>query len=160
EWIAFTDHYMDYTTLSLAEVTSGLRDVMRDTQATFGHLGPAQLNWRPDEKRWSVAQCFEHLLTGNEMMLRAAREAMNAESVSVWQRLPFLPAFFGRALIRSQAPGAAGKYTAPAKATPTRSAIARDIIERFVEQQRDVVTWIETAYEGRMARANMRSPFI
>ena len=34
---------MDFTTLSLAEVRSGLEEMARDTQATFGSLNAQQL---------------------------------------------------------------------------------------------------------------------
>jgi hypothetical protein len=50
---------VDFTTLSLADVKSGLDEVARDTQVTFGGLDARQLTWRPDAVRWSVAQCFE-----------------------------------------------------------------------------------------------------
>ena len=62
---------MDYTVLSLADVRNGLDDIARETQATFGGFDGRQLNWRPDETRWSVAQCFEHLLTANRLMFLA-----------------------------------------------------------------------------------------
>jgi hypothetical protein len=56
---------VDYTTLSLAEVSTGLDGMAQETQATFGGFDARQLNWRPGAARWSVAQCFEHLLTAN-----------------------------------------------------------------------------------------------
>src|SRR6476646_6382322 len=96
---------MDYTQLTLAEARSALDDVARDARATFGDLGPSQLNWRPDASRWSVAQCFEHLLTSNRFVLRAANAALEGRSRTLFQRLPFLPRLMGPALIRSQAPG-------------------------------------------------------
>jgi hypothetical protein len=133
---------------------------MRDAQATFGHLRRSELNWRPDEKRWSVGQCFEHVLTANELMFRAARAGLTSPSDSIWQRIPVLPSFLGRALIRSQAPGGKGKYKAPAKATPATSAVPSDIVQRFVEQQRDVVAWTEALDEGQASRVNMCSPFL
>ena len=67
---------MDYTRLSLSEVFGALEAVARDTQATFAQLGARPLNWRPGETRWSVAQCFEHLLTANGLLLVAARHAV------------------------------------------------------------------------------------
>lgn len=63
---------MDYTTVPFAEVQAGLDDVAAATQSTFGALDARQLNWRPDATRWSVAQCFEHLLTANRLMEDAA----------------------------------------------------------------------------------------
>lgn len=63
---------MDYTRLSLVEVRNALDDIVRDAEAVFGSLTPSQLNWRPDAARWSVAQCFQHLLTSDDLMLAAA----------------------------------------------------------------------------------------
>jgi len=91
--------------LSLAEVSAGLQDVARETQATFGRFDAQQLNWRLDATRWSVAQCFDHLLTANRLMVQAAEAALsNSQPRTVWQRLPVVPGVLGRLLIRSQAP--------------------------------------------------------
>jgi hypothetical protein len=152
---------MDYATLSLAEVKAGLDDIARDTQATFGSLDARQLNWRPDAARWSVAQCFEHLLVANRLMFRAAEDALDdARPRTMWQRLPILPGVLGRMLIRSQSPGAVRKYKAASKAQPATSDIDADIIQRFVEQHREVVTWLQVLDERQAARAIMTSPFI
>jgi hypothetical protein len=152
---------MDYTTLSLAQVKAGLDGVARETQATFGGFDARQLNWRPDAARWSVAQCFEHLLVANRLMMRAAQDALTDTAPrTLWQRLPVLPGVLGRMLIRSQAPEAVRKFTASPKAQPATSDIAADIIQRFVEQHRDSVRWLEALDERRAARAIMTSPFI
>jgi hypothetical protein len=152
---------MDYATLSLPEVKAGLDDMARDTQATFGHLAVQQLNWRPDATRWSVAQCFEHLLTANQLMVRHAQDALSeAHRRTLWQRLPFLPSVFGRMLIRSQAPGGRRKFAASSRAQPSMSDIGGDIIQRVVEQHHGAVEWIATLDERAAARTIMASPFV
>src|SRR5262249_35848844 len=127
----------DYTTLSLSEVRAGLQDLVRDTRATFGGLDVRQLNWRPDAVRWSVAQCFEHLLMANHLMVQAAEDALGRARPTGWQRVPFLPGLFGRTLIRSRAPEAVRKFTTSSGAQPALSAIGADVIQRFIEQDRD-----------------------
>lgn len=151
---------MDYTTLSLDEVRSGLNAVIRNTETTFGRLSTTQLNWKPDATRWSVAQCFQHLLTSNEMALRAGQSALNGNRTTVWQRLPVLPGLLGRALIRSQAPEATGKYKAPSIVQPAASELSADVLRRFIDQQREAISWMQSLDERRAARANMASPFI
>jgi hypothetical protein len=152
---------MDYTTLSLNDVRTGLEAVGREAEATFGGLDDRQLNWRPDDTRWSVAQCFEHLLTADTLMLGAAHDAMNGtQPRTVWQRLPLLPRFFGRSLIRSQSPTGAKKYKSPSQSRPTTSAIAPDIIQRFVRQHRDAVASLRTVDERSAAHTIMTSPFV
>ena len=152
---------MDYATSSLVDVRNGLDNIAREAQATFGGFDGRQLNWRRDEARWSVAQCFEHLLTANRLMFQGAEDALDeTRPRTLWQRLPVLPGILGRMLVRSQAPTAARKFTAPSKAQPPTSDIAADIIQRFVEQHRDAVAWVQTLDERAAARAIMTSPFI
>src|SRR5262249_10596095 len=79
---------MEYRTLSLVEVSAGLDAVAHDAEQTFGPLDATQLNWRPDDTRWSVAQCFEHLVTINGFMLRAAESALDGTaSPNLWQHV-------------------------------------------------------------------------
>ena len=152
---------MDYATLSLAEVRTGLDAVARDVQETFGRFTARQLNWRPDARQWSVAQCFEHLVTANQLMFRAAEEALDdASPRTIWQRLPVLPGILGRMLVRSQAPGGARKFKAPAKAAPSMRDVAPDVVQRFLTQQRDAVTRVEALDEGKAAGTIMTSPFV
>jgi len=152
---------MDYATLSLADVKSGLEEINREAQATFGGFDAQQLNWRSDAARWSVAQCFDHLLTANQLMLQAAEVALtDAAPRTVWQRLPVLPRICGRMLVRSLAPSSTRKFTAPSKAQPATSEIGADIIQRFVEQHRHAATLVQALDEREAARAIMTSPFI
>jgi len=152
---------MDYTTLSLALVKSGLEEMARDTMATFGHLGVHQINWQPDVSRWSVAQCFEHLLNANRLMFQAAKAALApGHRPTFWQRLPILPGVLGRALIRSQTPTATRKFTANRLAHPSSSDITADIFARIIEQHRDAARWVAALDEQQASRIIMVSPFV
>ena len=152
---------VDYTTLTLREIESALSDSARDTDAIFGRLDPRQLNWRPDARQWSVAQCFAHLLTANRLMFTAADDALTgAVPPTIWQRLPVLPGVLGRALIRSQAPDSTRKYKAPSKAQPTASDVPADVVGRFVDQQREAARTVLGLDGVRAAQVVMTSPFV
>ena len=152
---------MNYETLSIVEVQRCLADIARDAASTFGGLTPQQLNWRPDEARWSVAQCFDHLLSANRQVFKAADEALTGVAApTVWQKLPVLPGVFGKALIRSQSPSGTKKYQAPPQARPSASDIAADVIEHFVGQTREAMARVGALDDRAAARAIMTSPFI
>ena len=152
---------MDYATLSLTDVRNGLDEIAREAQATFGGFDARHLNWRPDATRWSVAQCFEHLLAANRLMLENSENALNpARPRTVWQRAPFLPGFLGRMLIRSQTPDATRKYTASPKATPAASDIAADVVQRFVIQNGEIMKRLQSLDQAVAGRAIMTSPFV
>jgi hypothetical protein len=152
---------VDYTRLTLAEVESGLVAVAAEVRSTFSRLDTRQLNWQVGADRWSVAQCLDHLLAANRLMLRAADDALAGSAPrSVWQRLPILPAVLGRMLIRSQSPGATRRFTAPVQAHPASSGIEADIVQRFLAQHQDAVARLQALDADRAARAIMTSPFI
>jgi hypothetical protein len=152
---------MDYTKLSLAEIASGLDSVAQEAQATFGGCDVRQLNWRPDAARWSVAQCFDHLLQANREMFQAIDAAMDPSIPrTVWQRLPVLPRIFGLMLIKSQMPDAKRKFTAPRKAKPAMSAIDPRIIGRFVAAQHEAVARVRSLDAGNVSGRVMVSPFV
>jgi hypothetical protein len=150
---------IEYTTLSLQDVARALEDTAAAARDTFGGFDAEQLNWRPEAAAWSVAQCFEHVRTTNRLMLTAARYAL-AHRPTLWQRVPLIPAFFGRQLVRSQAPQATRKFTTSAVATPSPSAIAANVIERFLAEHRDRSEWIESLDPAAAARTIMVSPFV
>jgi hypothetical protein len=151
----------DYSTFSLAEVAADFAAIARDAQSGFGDLGEQQLNWRPDARRWSVAQCFDHLLRTNREMFQAMDAAASgSKPLTIWQRLPVLPGLFGAMLVKSQAPEARRKFTAPRKGEPASSAIDREIIGRFAAYQDEAAGRVR-ALEGRdAARIIMVSPFV
>ena len=152
---------MDYTTLSLADVRNALDVIARDAEQEFGRLSGRQLNWRPDEQRWGVAQCFDHLLSANRLMIASARRALDASQPrTIWQRLPVLPGMFGRLMIRSLTPTATRKLPAPAAARPVFTEIAEDVVRRFADQQRDTAAWLGTLDAARAERTIMTSPFV
>lgn len=151
---------MDYARLSLEQIRSAIAEVARDAESCFGALTPEQLNWRPDPSRWSVGQCFEHLITSNRLTMQAATDALKNRSTSIWQRLPFLPGWIGPALVRSQAPSTTRKFKAPPHAQPTTSDVPPDVIQRFVVEHRDAANWTTTFGDNEAARTIMLSPFI
>jgi hypothetical protein len=152
---------MDYATLSLAGVRAGLEDVAREAQAVFSGFTVGQLNWKPDAGQWSVAQCFDHLLTVNRLLFKASDDALNeAVPRTIWQRVPVLPRVLGPRLVRSQAPETARKFKAAAKAQPSASAIGADVVQRFVEQHRDALAQLQALDDSNAARAMMTSPIV
>ena len=150
----------DYTTLSLAQVAEELTGIAREAEDVFGRLDERRLNWKPDPARWSVAQCFQHLMTSNQLMLDGATAALSRPPASIRQRIPVLPRLLGPALIKSQAPGGSRRYVAPAKAQPSRSDLPPDVIARFARQQRDLAEWTSHLDPSAAGRAIMPSPFV
>lgn len=149
-----------YTALTAPEIAEEFAAMARETRSVFGGYDAAQLNWQPQPGSWSIAQCFEHLLKTNHGMVESiARTAGPASTRTLWQKLPLWPRLMGRMLVASQAPGGTRKFVAPASAQPATSAIAPDILDRFVAWQESGIG-AARGLTANHARRIMVSPFL
>ena len=151
---------INFATLSLTEIRVEIDAVSRDVEATFGGLNAVQLNWKPAASRWSVAQCFDHLIRINDQMLDGIVRTLDpATPRTLVQRLPGLPRVFGRVMIRSLSPTATRKLDAPATTRPSTSDLGGDVIVRFVEAQGSLSERLQPLEHRALADTTMVSPF-
>src|ERR1041385_2867384 len=95
---------MDYLKADLAGLITAAGSVAHEAKDTFGRLTPAQLNWKPSAERWSVAQCFDHLLSSNKGYFPIIDSVLAGQKQTFWQSMPVLPGVMGRLLIKSLDP--------------------------------------------------------
>ena len=48
---------------------SRLEQIKNTAQVELSALNSSQLNWKPADKKWSIAQCLDHLIVSNENIL-------------------------------------------------------------------------------------------
>lgn len=155
------DSLMDYQNLTLPQIYDETEAIAGDARTLFGHLNPRQLNWKPSADSWSVAQCLEHLITSNRSYDPAFDLILKgAYSKTFMHRIPFLPGFFGRILIKSVSPDARRKLKAPGLAQPSSSAIEPQIVERFIANQRETLAKMKSLEDGDPAKIIVTSPFL
>ncbi|MEP6787707.1 MAG: DinB family protein [Acidobacteriota bacterium] len=124
-------------------VTGELAKVADDTKEAFGALSVAQLNWKPAEKSWSVAQCFDHLITTHSLYFPLFEKlARGNVPPTFWEKHSPFSGYFGRFLIRSLDPKNQKKMKTTAKAFPSASEIVGDIIERFAGHQGRLIEYL------------------
>jgi hypothetical protein len=148
-----------YQNLTLPQIYDEAESIAVDAKALFGHLNLEQLNWKPSADSWSVSQCLEHLISSNQAYDPVLDRILRGEyRQTVLHRLPLLPAFMGRTLIKAMAPDAARKFKAPAASLPSSSSIDPQIVERFVAHQRAMLAKMRLV--GDPAGTIITSPFL
>jgi len=151
---------MNYHSLTLPQLVTEAAAISKDVERQFGGLSTAQINWKPDPKRWSVAQCLDHLIAGNRELHRPIDEIIEGRTQTrVLERAPAYARLWGRLMVRQLRPEAKLKLTAPSKATPAASAIDRDIVRRFVDQQSDTIRRMQLLDERNRGDVVLTSPF-
>ncbi|MBO0726181.1 MAG: DinB family protein [Blastocatellia bacterium] len=150
-----------YQNLTLPQIYDESESIAVDAKALFGHLNPEQLNWKPAADSWSVAQCLDHLISSNQSYDPVFDRILKGEYRKTFlHRLPFLPAFMGRTLIKAMAPDAARKFKAPAASQPSSSSIDPQIVERFVAHQRALLAKMRLVEDRAPAEIIITSPFV
>jgi hypothetical protein len=133
--------------------------IANDARKVFGGLTKEQLNWKPSAERWSVAQCFDHLITANKGYLPIVDSVLkDQKESSIWQKLPFLPGLWGKMLIKSLDPSQARKMKAPKKFEPAQSDVSGSIIHDFAAQQETLIEKIRATSNLDLEHIVITSP--
>jgi hypothetical protein len=125
---------------SLSEIIDHAEIIAREAKAIFGALDFRQINWKPSAESWSIGQCFDHLMTTNRQYFPQFDQIIKGEKRwTIYQKMPFLPGFFGNLVFGVINPSSEKKYKAPKKFQPSSSKIDPQIITNFAEHQNDVI---------------------
>jgi hypothetical protein len=149
---------MDYLTAKLPDLITAANNIAAETKSTFGRLTPEQLNWKPSPERWSVAQCFDHLLTTNKGYFPPVEGVISGIKPTFWQRMPLLPGLAGKLLIKSLDPKSTRKIKAPQKFQPAQSDISASVLDDFVDQQNRIVEKMKATEHLDLEKIVITSP--
>ena len=129
--------------------------------ALSARLTDEEFFWQPDERRWSVALCLDHLAVANTVYGAGMREAMEKARTRGWRRsAPARPGFFGQKFANSLEPGAGMKSRAPGKIAPRPGRGRAAILEAYRAAHDDIRRLIVEAADVDANRATFRNPFI
>ena len=136
-----------------------LRTIGENARKEFGTLNRDQLNWKPSAERWSVAQCFDHLINSNAGYIPIF-DAVAAGTLkqTFIQKLPGAPKMWGQLLIKSLDPKTTRKLKAPKKFQPASSDLKASIIDDFVNNQNRVLEFMEKLKGFEIDRTIITSP--
>lgn len=133
--------------------------IAEEAEKTFGHLSTEQLNWKPNADRWSVAQCFDHLIVINRGYFPRIREIADGKyEPSIKERLPLLPRVFGSLILKAVQPQARRKFKADRRFQPATSELGGDIIAKFKAHQGEVVQLMKKTNRLNLRRIIVTSP--
>lgn len=126
----------------LDSIINDLQKSTTDVVKTFGDLTEVQLNWKPNENKWSIGECLDHIMTTNRSYFNTF-EAINSgkHKTPFWGKLPFLKGYFGKYLVDNSTAIVKGKMKTPTVFKPTRSEVPANIVEEFKNHQTEMTNW-------------------
>lgn len=133
--------------------------ISKKVQADFGRLNAQQLNWKPAPDQWSIAQCLDHLVKSNEEYFPMLEEVAKGTRKSTFmERLPGLPGFFAKMMLKALDPGNRKKLKSPASFTPSASQLPASVVADFVRHQQQLVRLVQATNQVDHARTVVSSP--
>ena len=144
----------------ITSIISDMTAVAEDAKATFGSLTDEQLNWKPAEKSWSVAQCLDHIIKTNEQFYPEFTKLANGTRKNTfWESVSPLTRWGGRFLIKAVSEDSK-KAKAPSKAIVPPSDIDAGIVDKFAEHIAEVNSKIESVSDVDRKKTVVTSPFL
>ena len=144
----------------ITQITSALTQVADDARVSFGGLTSDQLNWKPSEKDWSVAQCLEHVVkTNHEFDAEFVKLANGTRKNSFWENYSPFSGWAGR-FLAGVVSNDAKKAKAPTPRIVPPSDIGGDIVERFVAEIDEVNGIVEACDGVDLEKTVVTSPFL
>ena len=142
----------------LVNLIAAANNIANEAKSTFGHLTPSQLNWKPSPDRWSVAQCFDHLITSNNGYFPVIDNVLAGKKRTFWESMPVLPGLAGKLLIKSLDPASTRKIKAPKRFEPAQSDISASVINDFADQQSMIVEKMKATEHLDLEKIVITSP--
>ncbi len=127
--------------------------------AEFGGLAAVQLNSKPNETAWSIAQNIEHLIVINETYYPIIK-SIRAETYKTpfLGRISFLVKFFGSTVLKAIQPNRKKKIKTFPIWEPSKSDISGDILRRFEKHQSELKQFIEDCADLILKETVIHSP--
>ena len=143
-------------------VIDQLDEAERQADALVANLSDAQFHWQPEGgRRWSVAQCLEHLAIGAKVYAGPMRGALEqAQKERSVRRGPFAPGFFGRKFANSLEPPVRFRGRAPTAIVPSSTLSRAEILSRFHGSHAEMKAMAREAATIDANRATFPNPFL
>lgn len=143
----------------IESLTARIDEVTRKAGEEFGSLTAAQLNWKPSEKSWSIAQCLDHIIVSNETYFPQLETVIDGRwRNSFWQNFPFLPGLWGKMILNGVLPNGKRKSKTFKIFEPASSGIPVSIVKEFTSHNQTLKGFMEKSSRANLDKIVLCSP--
>jgi hypothetical protein len=133
--------------------------ITNDFRQIFGALTDEQLNWRPNEQTWSIAQNIDHLIIINESYYPIIKAVKNGTYKRPFVgKFNFIVRFFGEALLRAVQPDRRKKSKTFPIWEPNQSIVLTEVLDKFEKHQEGLKAQIRDSEDLLAKGAVISSP--
>jgi hypothetical protein len=136
-----------------------LEELQAEILTLLEPLDDGQVNWRPEDRVWSIGQCVDHLGRTNAMVLEPLRLALTqGHAKGRIGKEPFRYGPLARWFLRSMSPQPRQRVKTPRKYTPAPEHEVQGLVREFTRVQQEMLVALGDAEGLDLGRVKMRSP--
>ena len=136
-----------------------LEKQIEEVRSFVNAFNPQQLNWKPDEKSWSMAQCLDHIIISDQQYFAGIKRAIELTSSSqLTEKKPFRPSLFGRWFAHMMKPGSFFKFKTFPVFQPSARTEGKKVLEDFVRHEQELLVLIKKCDGWDIQSVKLRSP--
>ncbi len=139
----------------LAELKTKTEELIEIAEKNFVDLSSETLYQRPAPEKWSIAECLEHLnryAVYYHDMIDRKMKASNHNATSKF-RSGIIGNYFSNVMQVKN--GKMTKMNSPKDKNPIHSEIPEGIVDRFLAQQRELITLLDRAKSKNLAKVSI-----
>lgn len=125
----------------------------------FKSLSKDQINWKPDDKSWSIAECIDHLLVTNKLYLDELEKQFSAKQIKTDCSITEVKhKLLSEFIIRSVNPDNVKKVKTFTVFMPSASNYSNEVFLKFFDQQKELINLISSFNNLNLNKYIMSSP--
>jgi hypothetical protein len=146
-------------TSQLARLQSELAALKAEASALVSGLRESQFNWRPDQQKWSMAECLLHLNIVADRYVRTIETALEgAKARHFVARGIVVHGFLGKWILANTEPPPKRRYRSPRGFTPSYGQPITAVLPTFLHLQDQLTLQIEQAKGLDLGRVRVPAP--
>jgi hypothetical protein len=141
----------------LESIVDRMEDLVERVQVLSHDVDDRSLNLKPDSKRLSMGQIFEHMILGAQEYVANTRSALQSSTREGVER-EFNHTWFGKFIIKAAGPK--GSAPMPKALVPGPGPFRKEIIDRWVALHQEIIDLAKRSRGYDLSSIPMRSPII
>lgn len=124
----------------------------------FTSLTSIQINWKINPDSWSAAECLSHLVNSNGLYIEMFRTIVDSSPATKEKDFSYSQSFPGKFITKGVDPSNQRKTKTFKPFFPDSSNIDKNILEKFVETSRELISLVEKMKHLDLRKIKLSSP--
>lgn len=149
---------MEKQSLFLDRLIKEAENLLEKAKNNYLNISDEELNFKPEAKKWSIAEVFEHIINSNKDYLNSIDKGIKIGNPVNGDDPNFKHTIQGIWMINLIGPEAKKSFPAPKIFRPTSSFYNRSIIQDFIDQHERIINYLEKAGAIKISQVKIVSP--